>query len=260
MTSFTIFFDRYYWQTVLMIARNSLARQYRNSFLGLLWTLLQPFCMVIIYTLIMPLIMRAITPNYVLYIIVALPMWNFFSAALISSANSIIANGETLKRCIISSTVFPLAEVGRHAYTLFVSFVTMYVVALLLGVVSFSPLIFLVPLYFIPILITIGALAVAIAFIAPYVRDIGEFVYMAINMLFWLTPVVYQISVLPANIQSFMEWNPFFIMIHPIQMLACNHIMPSMGETLQLIAVAIIAIAVGSSFFKICHRNYVYYI
>jgi lipopolysaccharide transport system permease protein len=256
---FNIFFDPYYWKTAVLIARNGLARQYRNSFLGMMWTLLQPLVMVGVYALIMPLIMRSSMPNYPLYIIVSLPVWSFFSGVLITASQSILANGEVLKRCMVSSTVFPIADVLRSTYTFCVSFLTMYTVALL-TLTSFNPVILLLPLYFIPVLMIIGAGAIAIAFMAPYVRDIGEVITIAMNMLFWMTPIVYSVSVLPERIQMLMQFNPFFIMMHPIQVLAYAHEIPSMGDTLRLLALTAIAIIIGFSIFRVCRRNYVYYL
>lgn len=252
--------DIYYWQTAVLIAKNGLARLYRNSFLGILWTLLQPLTMVMVYATIMPLIMRSTTPNYTLYVVVSLPLWGFFSVSIVGSSQSILANSETLKRCMISSSVFPIADVLRNTYTFFVSFITIYVVAMLLGIADFSATILLIPFYFIPILIIIGAAAIANAFIAPYIRDIGDVANIGMTVLFWMTPVVYQISMLPAHIQTLMRFNPFFIMLHPIQMLAYEHTVPGVSETLHLIALAVIAVVLGFIIFRACRRNYVYYL
>ncbi len=257
---FGIFFDKYYWQTAVLIAKNGLARMYRNSFLGILWTLFQPLTMVMIYATMMPMIMRSPVTNYSLYVIISLPVWGFFSAALVGSSQSILSNGETLKRCMVSSSVFPIADVLRHSYTFFISFTTIYIVALLLGLTTFDGLILLVPLYFIPILMIIGSIAISIAFIAPYVRDIGELTSVSMMMLFWLTPTVYQISMLPPKAQFWMRFNPFFIMMHPIQMLAYEHVVPSINDLEHLIGLTIISIVFGFFIFRIFRRNYVYYL
>lgn len=256
---FGVFFDRYYWQTAVLIAKNTLARQYRNSFLGMLWTLFQPLTMVFIYVLIMPLIMRQSVSNYPLYMIVSLPTWGFFSASLFAASYSILNNGETLKRCMVSSTVFPVADVLRNTYTYFISFCTMYFVAVLLFA-PLKPILLLLPIFFIPVLMTIGALCIAIAFLAPYVRDIGDFILVCLNMLFWLTPVVYSFDILPVWAQKIMQWNPFFILIHPIQLIAYAHVMPGLGDIFRLCGLTVVAIGVGFGIFNICRRNYVYYL
>jgi lipopolysaccharide transport system permease protein len=106
----------------------------------------------------------------------------------------------------------------------------------------------------------LGALSIAIAFVAPYVRDIGDFVLVCLNMLFWLTPVVYSIDILPLWAQRLMHWNPFYIMIHPIQMVAYEHKLPTTHEILPLLALTLVAILAGFSIFRVCRRNYVYYL
>ncbi len=257
----SVFLNSYYWQTAVLIARNGLARQYRNSFLGMFWTMLQPLTMVIVYTTIMPMIMRGVTnTNYTLYIIVSLPLWSFFTGTMLTASQSILANGETLKRCMISSTVFPVADVLRSSYTFAISFSTMYGLALLLGKGSLDPHLLLLPLFFIPVLITMLATCIGIAFIAPYIRDVGELVTMGMTLTFWLTPVVYTPSHLPPEAMRFMVWNPFYIMMHPLQMLACDYTMPDMVSIIRLITLMLVAIGVGLSIFSVCRRNYVYYL
>ncbi len=261
LRQFGVFFNTYYWQTAVLIARNGLARQYRNSFLGMFWTMLQPLTMVMVYITIMPLIMKlSSASNYALYIIVSLPIWGFFSGILIASSQSILANGETLKRCMISSTVFPVADVLRGAYMLCLSFATMYTVAVLFGYTSISYHLLLLPVFFLPVLVIMLAISVAVAFIAPYIRDIGELVVMGMTISFWLTPVIYTTASLPAEAIRIMQWNPFYIMMHPLQMLAYEHALPDMASIARLLALMLIAIVAGFGIFRICRRNYVYYL
>lgn len=261
LRQFGVFFNPYYWQTAILIARNGLARQYRNSYLGKLWAMLQPFTMAMVYTIIMPMIMKlSSVSNYALYIIISLPLWSFFSGVMIASSNSILANGETLKRCMISSTVFPVADVLRGTYMLAFSFCTMYAVALMLGYTSITWHMLLMPVFFLPVLIIMLSVCIAIAFIAPYIRDIGELVVMGMTISFWLTPIVYTPAVLPPSAMEIMLWNPFFIMIHPLQMLAYEHIIPDIASILRLLALMCVAIVVGFSIFRVCRRNYVYYL
>lgn len=256
---FGVFFDKYYWQTAVLIARNGLARQYRNSFLGILWTLLQPLTMICVYTVIMPMIMRFPTLNYPLYIAITYPLWTFFNACLVGSTNSILSNGETLKRTMISSTVFPIADVLRNTYTFMISFLTMYTVATLIFS-HFNPLVLLLPFAFLPVLMIMGAMAIAIAFIAPYIRDIGEFILVSMNILFWLTPVVYPVTVLPEQAQQWMRFNPFYIMLRPIQLLAYDHTLPSLDDITHLGILTGLSVLFGFEIFRFCRRNYVYYL
>lgn len=253
-------FDKYYWQTAVLIARNGLARMYRNSFLGILWTLFQPLTMVLVYALVMPMILRSTAKNYTLYLLVSQPLWVLISACVTASCGSILANGEVLKRCMVSASVFPIADVLRSCYTFCVAFVTMYVVALLLGLTHVNILLLLVPFYVLAMLAVLGAIAIAIAFVAPYVRDIGDVVNIGLTMSFWFTPIIYQIQMLPPKIQVFMQFNPFFIMMHPIQVLVYEEKLPSMSDNLHLFGLMAVVIPLAFAVFRLCRRNYVYYL
>jgi lipopolysaccharide transport system permease protein len=261
LQQFSVFINRYYWHTAVLIARNSLARLYRNSFLGILWTVLQPLTMVMVYATVMPMIARfPSTGNYPLYIIVSLPTWGFISTSLTTSSHSLLSNGPTIMRCMVSSTVFPVADMLRNTYTFFVSFVTMYVMALLLGIASLHPALLLLPLYCIPLVMTLGALSIAIAFIAPYLRDIGDLIGVMMTVLFWLTPVVYPLTALTPRAQALMQWNPLYIMVHPVQMIAFDYVLPGPADMLPLLALTLLSIGFGFFIYRLCRRNYVYYL
>jgi lipopolysaccharide transport system permease protein len=261
LRQFGVFFNAYYWQTAVLIARNGLARQYRNSFLGMFWTLLQPLTMVMVYSTIMPMIMRRTGgDNYTLHIVITLPLWAFFSSTLILASQSILSNGETLKRCMISSTVFPVADVLKNTYTLCISFSTMYLVAVLFGKTTLSPVLLLLPLAFLPVLVIMQAVCIGVAFIAPYVRDVGDLIIMAMTIIFWLTPIVYLPATLPPEAMEWMQWNPFYIMMHPMMTIAYDHAIPEAMSIVKLLLLMLVALAAGFSIFRLCRRNYVYYL
>ena len=251
--------DRYYWQTAFMIAQNNITRQYKNSFLGMAWTVLQPLTQVAIFALVMPLIMRFPVQNYVLYLIISYPLWNFFAATLIQSSHSILNQAETLKRCVVSSTVFPIADVLKNLYTYLVSFATMYLFCVLF-LAPFDPIVLLLPVYLLPVIAALMALAVAVAFVAPYIRDIGEFTLIGMNVIFWLTPVVYPLEAVPEQVRHWFWLNPFFIMMHPVHELVYYHRLPDAFSTLALLTFSAAAIAAGYAIYRVCRRNYVYYL
>lgn len=256
---FGVFLNIHYWRTALLIARSSLARKYRNSFLGILWTLLQPVSTVIVYSIIMPMITHLPVKDYLLYIVCTLPLWQLIASSLILATESLIAQAETLKRCIISSTVFPVADVLKNIYTYSVAFGAMYAVVLLQGAgVSWHVL--LLPLYLLPTLCIIMALSVGVAFVAPYIRDIGEALSVLFGTMFWFSAVVIPLSVLPENVQQIIAWNPIYVMMEPAITLIYHHRLPDavmMGKLTGLLAVSV---ALGYALYRSCRRNFVYYL
>ena len=253
-------FDRYYFLTIVLIAQNTLSRQYRDSILGILWTLIQPTTQIIIYSLIMPHIMRFPVSDYTTFLITSIFTWGFISQTLVVTPNSLISNAEIIKRCIVSKTIFPLADVARLLYNYVLSFTCMYVLFLLLFITKFSPIVLLVPLYIIPVIVILASVSIALSFSAPFLKDLSEIMTVIVNVAFWLTPIVYPITVIPERLRYLFELNPFYIMIRPISMLVHQHVMPSLRDTLSLILFMFISCVLSYIVYRVCRKNFVFYL
>lgn len=259
LQEFRILLDPYYLKTALLIAHNAIARQYRNSFMGILWMLIMPLTQVLIFSIVMPRIMRFPVEDYVLFLVSVYPLWSFISSCLVGATASLTSQAETIKRCVISKTVFPIADVLRQFYTYLVSFGVMYLFCMLFAW-KWSPLILLVPLYLLPVLVIVTALAVAISFVAPYIRDIMEALMVVMNVGFWLTPVIYPISVVPEHLQRWFYLNPFHIMLRPMYLLGYEQRIPGFLDTFLLLALTAAAVAGSYAVYRVCRRNFVYYL
>lgn len=253
-------FDRYYVQTVFVIARNALERQYRTSFLGIGWMLVVPVTQVAIFAVIMPVIRSAPRDSdYVLYLVSTFPLWSFIVGSLLKSTTTLVVEAETIKRCMVSTTVFPLSAVLQQFYSFVVSFVVMFAVwAAFSG--NWHASVLLVPIYLVPVLVAVGAVAVALAFLTPYVHDIPECVQVAASVLFWLTPVVYPIASVPAHARGWYSLNPVYLLMRPISELTYAGTLPDLAETGACLAVTAMAVAVGAAVHRRCSRNFVYYL
>jgi len=259
LREFTVLFDRYYMLTALLIAQNSVARQYRDSFLGTVWMLIVPLMQVLVYAIIMPMIMHQRVDSYVLYLVTMFPLWAFLSSSLINSTKSLVMQGETLKRCTVSKTVFPLADVMRHFYTYLISYSVMIFVAMLLTW-KWNPYVLLMPVYLIPAFISIAALAIGISFVTPYMRDITECIVVSMSVLFWLTPVVYPIDVVPEHLRGWYYLNPMFILMRPAYSLSYKGEIPGLFDTSLLLLLTGLCVAAGYMVYRLCRRNFVYYL
>lgn len=251
--------DRYFWLTAFIIAKNAITREYQSSFLGVVWTVINPLLQIAIYALILPLIMTRKVEGYVLYLVASFPLWAFISGSLVAACSSIINQAETIKRCVVSSVVFPIADNMKQFHVYAVSFLTMYIFCVLF-VVDFDPIVLLLPVVLLPLLISMLALAIAISYAAPYVRDIGFAVHMLVTVTFWLTPVIYPLDAVPEKYHWLFWFNPFFVLMNPVQQLLFAHRLPSSFEALAACGVAVLAVIFSLVLYRVCRRNYVYYL
>lgn len=259
LKQFSVFLDIYYWKTAILIARSAMSKQYRNSFLGAMWTLIQPLIMLLVFTLVMPILIKFPVKDYALYILCTMPLWNFFSSTLIGAALSLLEQAETLKRCMISSTVFPIADVLKQGYSYCIAFLTMYIAGMLLGLPG-SWHVILLPLYLIPIMLTIMAASVGIAFVAPYVRDVADMLLIGMSVLSWFSAVPYPAELLPEHLRVWLEWNPFYILLKPVIILVYEHQIPDLVTMARLFGLMALTVLVSYSLYRACRRNFVYYL
>ena len=248
-----------YLRTVVFLAQNAIAGQYRDSFLGVLWMLIVPLMQVVIFAVVMPLIARFPTTRYPLFLVAMYPLWSFIAGSLIGSTRSLVGQAEILKRCVVSRTVFPVADVLRQFYTFTVSLTVMMAVASAL-LAAWNPLLALLPIFLAPVLVSVLALAVGLSFLAPFVKDLTEFLAVGMNVMFWLTPVVYPITAVPERWQRWFVLNPFYVLMRPIYLLAYANAVPGWGDVLRLLAVTAGCVAVGYGLYRACRRDFVYYL
>ena len=116
------------------LVKRDLKVRYRRSFLGYVWSLLNPLMMMAIMTLVFSYMFRFDIPNYPLYLICGQTLWNFFSESTTVSMYSIIQNGSLIRKVYIPKYIFPLSRVLSSFVTMSFSLVAILIVMLVTGV------------------------------------------------------------------------------------------------------------------------------
>src|SRR5580698_1449888 len=98
-------------ELIWTLALKELRVRYKRSALGFLWSLLNPLLMMIVLTLVFSHIMRVAVSAYPVFLISMLLPWTFFAQVLSYSAESIVGNGDLLKKVRLTKSIFPLAAV-----------------------------------------------------------------------------------------------------------------------------------------------------
>jgi len=254
-----IFFSKYYYLTILIIARNYVTRRYQDSYLGAFWTLLAPASQITIYALVMPRIMKFPSESYVPFLISSLLFWTFINNVIVASAASITSNAATITRCLVSKTIFPLAELAQHLYTFFIAVLIGYTFSCF-AYGTFNIKVLLLPIYLIPVLMALIPVLIAFAFITVYIKDFKELIAILMNFAFWATPIIYPIEIFPEEKRFIFYFNPFYIMMKPISGLLFKGDIPSSMDMLRLGALIIISGVVSYAIYRKLRRNFIYYL
>ncbi|WP_288947442.1 ABC transporter permease [uncultured Megasphaera sp.] len=116
--------------------------KYRRSFLGYLWSLMNPLLMMWILTIVFSYVFRFDIPNYPLYLIIGQVVFSFVSESTTAAMYSIIGNAALLKKVYVPKPIFPLAQVMSSFVTMLFSMVAIFIVMIVTGV-ALTPTLFL---------------------------------------------------------------------------------------------------------------------
>jgi ABC-type polysaccharide/polyol phosphate export permease len=173
--------------------------RYKNSVLGFVWSLLNPLAMMLVFTVVFGVLWpNQQVENYPIFLLCGLLPWNFFSASVISSINSVVGNGNLVKKVYFPREVLPIAAVLAQLVNFLLALVVLFA-ALIIFRTNFSPWLWTLPL--IILIQTCFSLGIGLVLSTLHVFYRDTQLVMEVVMLAWffLTPVFYRAAQLPAT-------------------------------------------------------------
>lgn len=230
--------------------------KYKGSWLGVLWTFLNPLLMLAVYAFVFPYILRVKVENYTIFMIVALIPWNFFTTAIQSGTGSVVANGNILKKVYFPREIIPISITTSQLVNFLITCIIMFVFILFSGV-GFSIHLLLMPLLIlIQYLITL-ALTFVLSALTVFVRDVDHFVSVALTLGFYATPIVYQASMLPEKFQWVLNFNPMAQLVEAYRAILYYHQLPNFTMLGIWGILSIILLILGYIIFKNLEKSFV---
>jgi lipopolysaccharide transport system permease protein len=198
------------------LVERDLAQRYQGAFLGTVWSLIVPLFMLLVYTFVFGTIFHASWEGqansssfgqFGLILFAGLTPFNFFSEVVNRGPTLILAVPNYVKKVVFPLEVLPVVAVGTAAINSLISVGLLLVVSLLVRQ-SIAPTIVLLPLAFLPLLLLCLAASWFLAGLGVYVRDVGQSVGVILQILFFLSPVFYPVSAMPAPFRVWLAYNP----------------------------------------------------
>lgn len=181
-----------YRELLVGMTRQQFRVQYKDSVLGLLWSLLNPATTLLVYFVVFQLILKNGIPRFAIYLMSGLLVWNFFSVALLSGCASVVGNAGIVKKVAFPREIPALAASGSALIQMGLQATVMIIFMFVFWhgpAVAYLPL--LVPALVAVILLG-AALGILLASINVRYRDTQHLLGVAINVWFWATPIVYE--------------------------------------------------------------------
>lgn len=249
-----------YRELFFFFAWRDIKVRYKQTALGVGWAILQPFLATGVFTMffnrVAGISSGSATIPYPVFAYLGLMYWNVFSIGLGSVSNSIVGSGGVITKIYFPRLVPPLAAMALSIVDFFFAGVAFIVILAIFGIMP-SPLglLMLIPCLF---LITLGALGVGIFFAALNVkyRDVRSALPFITQLLLFVTPVIYPVTLIPERFRIFAYLNPATGAISTIRAASFNEQINWAGFGLSFVG-AFIAMAIGLWYFKKTERNFV---
>jgi len=198
---------------VLGSVKREFQLKYRNSMLGAAWTILQPLAMIVVYAVIFSQIMRAKLPGvdatfgYSIYLCAGILTWGLFAEIVGRGQNVFLEHANLIKKISFPRICLPVIVI----LTAGVNFLIIFGLFTLFLVVTDNfpgwPYLAVFLVLAIQVLFSIG-LAIIIGVLNVFFRDVGQLFGIVLQFWFWLTPIVYPATILPAKITALLVFNP----------------------------------------------------
>lgn len=176
-----------------LLVRRDIKSRYKDSSLGLIWTLIRPLTQLAIYSIVVGKFLGAERgiPNFAIYIFTGLTAYSLFQEIVSGGTASVLSNAGLVKKVYVPRELFPLATTGTALFNFTIQWAILLVAAAVSGNLKFSANL----LYLVPSLVVLISFGLTLALILSagyvYLRDIGYFVEIVLMVMLWASPILY---------------------------------------------------------------------
>ena len=199
---------RRYGHLLRNLVLKDLKLKYRGSVIGFLWSLANPVLMGVVYTVAFRSILQIRSEGFVFYLMLGLLSWTFFASSAAMSTGAIVDNGGLVKSVWFPRAILPTATVLFNLTQYILSVAVILPLMLVYYRVAPEAPMLLFPLFVtLQVLFTTGV-ALILATSAAFLRDVRHLVDISIMILFWMTPIVYELRELSPTLRRIILLTP----------------------------------------------------
>ena len=235
--------------------------KYKRSVLGVLWSLLNPILMMCVMPIVFTNVFRFSTPgvNYLTYLLTGLTYFNYFSEASNLSMSSVVANFSLINKIYIPKYIFPLSKCLFVGINFLLTLIPLYAVIILTGT-GLNMYHLVLPFSFLFLFMFTLGISLILSTIAVFLRDMFYIYGIVIQILTYMTPIMYDINMLDSRLQILLKLNPLYHIVTFARTIILYHEMPSIRAFIICAGSGIVSLLIGMLVFKKNQDKFIYYV
>lgn len=236
-------------ELLINLTVKELKLKYKNSVFGFVWSFLNPLLMLMIYTFAFKMILKVPIENFGLFVFAGLAPWLFLQGAVTHSANSLISNGNLIKKVYFPREIIPLSIVGANLFNyLIISLVLIVATLIIEGGLTLGVLLY--PLGLSVLFLLTSGLSLLVSSLTVRYRDLAHLVEVFFTVFFYLTPIIYSVSLIPKDYQVYVLANPLTGLVDLHRAIYLGYPVEQWWAILLTAAIAVLVFVVGYTVFK----------
>lgn len=242
---------------LLQLISQQLILRYRRTILGYLWTLINPLLMMSVMAAVFSVLFKADLKTFSVFLFAGMIPWNFFNAVVTQSSTSLINNEGLIKKVYLRKIIFPLSLASALLIDSMLSFLALFVIIVAIGGSVSWALMFIPVAYILLFLFSVGV-GLIISVATVFFRDLQHLVGIAMQGLFFLTPVLYKHDALVGMVAWLVGWNPVAPFIELFRSSLYLAALPSTNVVVQAAFISLSALGIGLFVFQRYEKEIVF--
>lgn len=249
-----------YQDLIKELVSKDLKLKYRRSFLGYVWSILNPLGIMLVMVIVFSNMFRWNIPNYPVYLIIGQTMFNYMNAATTHSIYSILDNSSLLKKIYVPKYIFTFSKVTSDLVDFLFSMGAILLVMIVTRL-SFSWYLLYVPLVALQLYVFSLGLGLFLAQASVFFRDIQYIYGVVLTAWTYLTPIFYPEEMLPGWLHFLVvRFNPMFFYIKQMRQAVIYHTYPDPKLVAAGSVLALLMLLIGGYFFKRNQSKFILYV
>ena len=229
--------------------------KYKGSFLGVLWSFVNPLLQVLVYAIVFPYIMRVKTDNYLVFLIIGIIPWTFFTYVLNQGMITVRMNAGIIKKVYFPREILPISVATSGLVNFLISCVIILIFCIFGGVGITWHLVFLPLIAIFQYVLQLG-LTLGLSAINIYIKDTEYIVQFFINMLFYGTPILYTATLFPERYRWILYLNPMAQIINAYRDIFLYHQIPDLFGLVYMAGVSVVLFIIGLAIFRKLEKGF----
>lgn len=233
--------------------------RYKNSILGMLWSVLNPLLIAFIQYMVFSQVFRSDIKNFPVYLLSGTIVFNFFNEAVGLALGAIIGNASLITKVYVPKYIYPITRVLSSTINLLISLIPLVMIVMITGE-KITKAFLLLPFFLLTLILFTLGIGLGLSALMVFFRDV-QFLWGVLSLMWmYLTPLFYPANILPEQFKWVLKYNPMYYFIQGVRTIVLGGVSPEPKIYAYCFIAGTASLLIGGWYFKNKQDRFIFYI